>query len=238
MALKIDFHIHTSEDPADNIKYDARRLIDRAAELRFDAIAITNHDMRTYNEKLAAYATQRGILLLPGMEAHFSGYHILLINPPFRKQPRDRTFRDLADLPSEEMLIIAPHPYFPSIKSLGEETLSNIHLFDALELCQYHNPLIDFNAQASRLSKKFSIPMVATSDSHHIWQFGRSFCLVEAEKNCASIIEAVKKGRLENISPPLSLIQMTRNFSKFFLSMRFFKGLRKHSRVFIKRRLK
>lgn len=234
MALKIDFHIHTAEDRADNIKYDARELIDRAAELHFDAIAITNHDIRTYDDGLAVYACKKGVLLLPGMEAHFSGSHVLLINPPFSKQPSGRTFQDLAALPAEEMLIIAPHPYFPGNKSMGRDVMSNIHLFDALELCQYHHPLIDFNNKAFHLSKKFGKPMVATSDSHFIWQFGRSFCLVEAEKNIASIIKAVKMGRLENVSPPHSLMFMVRSFSKFFLSMRFVKGLIKHSPISIK----
>jgi predicted metal-dependent phosphoesterase TrpH len=234
MALKIDFHIHTGEDPSDNIAYDARRLIDRAAELQFDAIAITNHDIRTFDDSLLRYAAERGILLLPGMEAHFSGFHVVIINPPHAVQPRGRTFRDLAALRSEETLVFAPHPFFPGIKSLGKETRPNIHLFDALELCQYHNPLVDFNARARRLAREFAKPMVATSDSHYLWQFGRSYCLVQAERNRASIIRAVKEGRLENVSPPHSLLKMARSFSKFFLSLRFLRGLRKHSPIPIK----
>lgn len=233
MPLKIDFHIHTAEDPADNISYDVARLINRAAELKFDAISVTNHDIRTYNDSLASYASRKGILLLPGMEAHFSGYHILIINPPFAVQPAGRTFQDLAALRSENTLIIAPHPYFPGIKSLGSETRTHIRLFDALEICQYHHPLVDFNIKAQRLAGEFKKPMVATSDSHCLWQFGRAYALVHAEKNISSIIRAVKEGRFENISPNHSLPHLARSFIKFSISLRFLKGLRKHSPVTI-----
>jgi len=40
-VLKIDLHVHTSEDPEDNLAHDARALIDRAAALGLGAVAIT-----------------------------------------------------------------------------------------------------------------------------------------------------------------------------------------------------
>jgi len=65
--LKTDLHIHTAEDPRDNISYSARDMIDRAGELGFDVLSITNHNVVTYDEDLAAYAKKKGILLIPGI---------------------------------------------------------------------------------------------------------------------------------------------------------------------------
>ncbi len=45
--LKIDLHTHSGEDPQDRIGYSTRELIDRAATLGFDALAVTNHNART-----------------------------------------------------------------------------------------------------------------------------------------------------------------------------------------------
>ena len=42
--LKVDFHTHTADDPADRIPYTTHALIERAAEHGYDALAITLHD--------------------------------------------------------------------------------------------------------------------------------------------------------------------------------------------------
>ncbi len=42
--LKVELHSHTSDDPHDRIPYSAEQLIDRAAALGYDALAITLHD--------------------------------------------------------------------------------------------------------------------------------------------------------------------------------------------------
>ena len=79
--MKADFHLHTREDPLDPILHDARKLIDRAQEKGFEVLAITNHESITYSDDLQDYARERGILLLPGMEATIEGRHVLIINP-------------------------------------------------------------------------------------------------------------------------------------------------------------
>ena len=54
--LKVDLHLHTSEDPVDIITHSARQLIDRAAELGFDALALTLHDCDFRDPGLRSYA--------------------------------------------------------------------------------------------------------------------------------------------------------------------------------------
>src|SRR5687768_2788769 len=80
--LKVELHTHTSDDPADPIPHSAIELIDRAADLGYDALAITLHDKQFDVCSLAAYAAGRGLVLIPGVEKTIEGRHVLLLNFP------------------------------------------------------------------------------------------------------------------------------------------------------------
>src|SRR5262245_66616826 len=98
-VLKVDLHLHTSEDPADVISHDAYQLIDRAAELGFNALAVTLHDRVLIDSRLTGYARDRGIVLVPGVERTIEARHVLLLNFPVGTD-HVRTFRDLRALRS------------------------------------------------------------------------------------------------------------------------------------------
>ena len=66
--LKVDLHLHTADDPLDRIRHSGAELVDRAAALGFDALAITLHDAQFDAARLRAYARERGVLLIPGVE--------------------------------------------------------------------------------------------------------------------------------------------------------------------------
>ena len=78
--LKVDLHLHTADDPVDRISYSSSALVDRAATLGFDALAITLHDHQLDDRWLRDYARERGVLLIPGVERTVGGRHVLLIN--------------------------------------------------------------------------------------------------------------------------------------------------------------
>ena len=215
--LKVDLHTHTAEDPYEYIKYDACQLIDKARQAGMDALAITNHNTVTYSKELAGYAEKKGILLIPGMEAVLSGKHMLVINPNFSTLPQGRPLKDLEKIKNEKNLIIAPHPFFPNSKSLRSILFPYLHLVDAIEFCHFYNPLINCNKKAVRVAEQYKKPQIGTSDCHNIWQFGTTYSLVEAEKNIPSIIKAIKKGKVEIHTTPVSLFTMGRVAFNFFL---------------------
>jgi len=215
--LKVDLHTHTAEDPQDRIGYSARTLIDRAAALGYDALAVTNHNILTYDETLAAYAEKRGILLLPGTEVTAEGCHILVINPGFPIRPgHDYTLADIPRLKTPDSLWIAPHPFYFLFQSLHGNLDKLLPHFDAVEFSSYHNSLIDFNAKALRAAAHAGKPVVGTSDCHTFWQFGRTYSLVDAEKNAASLIAAVKAGKVRVRTTPISVWTMIRIIFRFF----------------------
>lgn len=202
--LKADLHIHTAEDPEDLVLYSATELIDRAACLGYQVLSITNHNSNVYSTYLRDYAAERGIVLIPGMEATIEGRHVLLYNMDFSKVDRS-SIRGLRPLRRPDTLIMAPHPFFPSAVALRRLFLENLDVFDAVELCHLYTRRFDFNAKARRLAETRGIPLVGTSDAHQKAQFHTTYSLIEAEPHPEAIIEAIKLGRVRVVTRPLAL---------------------------------
>jgi predicted metal-dependent phosphoesterase TrpH len=210
LTLKVDFHTHTSDDPQDYIDFSAEQLIDRAAGCGIDALAITNHDAISFNHGLEDYAAGRGVLLIPGVELTLSHKHVVVINPGFKKAENFRSLDDLPAIKNDETLIIAPHPYYPGSRCLRSKLEPCLDSFDAVEFSFFYHPLLNPNRRAVEIAGEHGKPMVGSSDCHNIWQVGHTYSLVEAEKNIPSIIAAVKKGRVEVATTPLSIGSMCR----------------------------
>jgi predicted metal-dependent phosphoesterase TrpH len=206
--LKVDLHTHTGDDPQDVVHYDALRLIDQAARLGYDAIAITNHNRVTDDDHIRAYARDRDILLIPGMEATLSGKHVVILKPTLKDNFQDRTLEQLPELVTESSLVFAPHPYFPHLKSLQDQCTEYISSLHAIEFSHFYSRLINFNKKAVETARAHSRPLLGTSDCHTLWEFGTTYSIVEAEKDVDSIIEAVKQGKVELVTTPLKPWQM------------------------------
>jgi hypothetical protein len=208
--LKIDLHTHTADDPKEPIQHTSCELIDKAHLLGFDAISITNHTGICYNRYLRDYATERGILLIPGTEINIAGKHVLVVNAA-EEHLSARTFGDLRKLKNPSRLVVAPHPFFPGLASLLWHTRRNIDVFDAIEYSWFYHNRINFNSFAVKLAARYNMPLVCTSDCHHLEKFGCAYSLVEAEKDVDSIVEAVRLGRVRIAASPLSLTEFTRH---------------------------
>ncbi|MCK4589813.1 MAG: PHP domain-containing protein [Nanoarchaeota archaeon] len=221
--LKADLHIHVQGDPRHHIKYTAQQLIDRASELGFEVLAITNHDQLFYNETLANYAKSKGILLIPGIEKTIEGNEVLIYNVTQKDVERIRSFEDLMMLKREkDILVIAPHPYFLLPNCLGKNLEKYIHVFDGIEYCHFYNRLINRNRKAVRVAKKFDKAVVGTSDVHDWFQFNNTYTLVDGKKSVSSVIEAIKRGKCQLKTRPLSWF----NFMKVPLNVLIFTSKR------------
>jgi len=201
--IKADFHIHTGDDPTDRIAYTTFALIDRAAELGFGAIAITLHDFQLDGAAYRAYAASRGIVLVPGMERTIEGRHVLLLN--FSGATANvQTFDDLARLKRDEPagVVIAPHPYFPSSKSLLAELERHADLFDAVEYNAMFTPVVNFNVFARWWASRHGKPMVGNGDVHRLEMLGTTYSLIDAVPDAESICGAIKAGRVTVVATP------------------------------------
>ena len=203
--LKADLHFHTQEDPKDKVKYTAKQLIDEAWRQKFDVLAITNHNMVLYDDYLKKYALDKGIVLIPGIEVKVEGKHIILLNVNEWREKEINTLEELRCHKGEGSLIMAPHPYFPTLTSLGKKLDRYIHILDALEYTHFYFKGINFNKKAERKARQYNLPLVGVSDAHLLSQFGSTYSLIDAEKTPQSIVGAIKENKVEIVTRPLKL---------------------------------
>ena len=225
-VLKVDLHTHTADDPIDRIPYSTIQLIDQAASLGFHALAITLHDRQLDVDSVAAYAGERGMVLIPGIERTVEGRHVLLLNFPGDAVEDVRSFEDVRRLKRRhEGLVIAPHPYFPGPNSLFGALTRHADIFDAVEHNAMYTASIDFNRAARRWAGSRGKPMVGNGDVHRFEQLGSTYSLVEAERNPSAICTAVAAGRVRIVTRPLRLETAIR-LTASILTSSFFSGPR------------
>ena len=205
--LKVELHSHTSDDPADAIPHTAVQLIDRAADLGYDALAITLHDRQLDLTPLRAHADARKLVLIPGVERTIQRRHILLLNFSERSMSVN-TLEDLTDLKRRERgLVVAPHPFFLIPSCVGDLMQRHAVLFDAVEVNAMYVRGVNFNRKAERWAAAHRKPLVGNGDVHRLDQLGSTYSLVDSERDAASICEAIRAGRVEVRSSPLSWLR-------------------------------
>jgi predicted metal-dependent phosphoesterase TrpH len=208
-VLKVDFHLHTGDDPVDTIPHSSVALIDRAAALGFDALAITLHERQFRDPRTRDYARERGITLIPGIERTVQGRHVLLLNFPGPAAESVRTFDDVARLRARYGgLVIAPHPYFPALSCLRGALAARADLFDAVEWSYFWTRAVNFNAAAARWARAHGKPVVGNSDLHDLRQLGRTFSLVDAPADAAAICHAIRAGRVTLQTEPVPAAEL------------------------------
>jgi predicted metal-dependent phosphoesterase TrpH len=208
-VLKVELHSHSLDDPIDVIPHSSVELIDRAAALGYDALAITLHDRQLPIAAYAGYARERGIVLIPGVERTIEGKHVLLLN--FREGVDDvRSFEDLARLRQRESgLVIAPHPFFPSSTCLWSRLTRYESLFDAVEYNGMFTKWLNFNIPAVRWAHIHGRPMVGCGDVHRLRQLGMTYSLIDAERDPEAICAAIRAGRVQVQATPHSWASAT-----------------------------
>ena len=205
--LKVELHSHTSDDRSERIPHTTFELIDRAAELHYDALAITLHDKQLNLDPFTPYAQERGLVLIPGVERGIEGRHVLLINFP-QEAERIESFDELAELKARSQgVVIAPHPFYPISYALHGLVDRHAALFDAVELNAMYTPGLNFNARAVRWARARGKPIVGNGDVHVLDQLGTTFSWVDANPNPDSICAAVREGRVRVDTKSLSALR-------------------------------
>jgi len=203
-VLKVELHAHTSLDPADLIPHSTRDLIDCAAAQGYGAIAVTLHDRYYDPSDDLAYARDRRIVLIPGIERTVDGSHVLLLNFP-AACAAVTTFEDIRALKARhpDGLVIAPHLFFPIRSALRSDAARHEDLIDAVEVSSMFTAWVNFNRAAVAWARARRKPLVGTSDLHLLAQLGTTYTLVDATPDADAICAAIRSGRVEVRSTPL-----------------------------------
>jgi predicted metal-dependent phosphoesterase TrpH len=203
--LKVDLHAHTASDPCDYIAHSTRGLIDRASALGYDALAVTLHDRYYDPSEDRDYGESKGVLLIAGVERTLDRRHVLLVNFP-AECATVRDFADLRELKARNPhgLVVAPHAFYPIASALSGEVERWADVIDALEVNSMFTSWLNFNTRAVRWAREHGKPLVGNTDLHLLAQMGTTYSLVDAPRNAGAICDAIRAGRVEVRSTPLS----------------------------------
>ncbi len=203
--LKTELHTHTDLDPQDRIPHSTTQLIDRAADLGYQVVAVTLHDRYFDPGPFLPYARERGLVLLSGIERTIARRHVLLIN--FGPECASvRTFDELARLKARGAgLVIAPHAFYPTLSSMGHRLDAHAAHIDAVEVNAMYTRQLDFNRRAIAMARTLAKPLVGNTDLHRLDQLGTTYSLVDADPHPDAICDAIRAGRVEVRTEPIGL---------------------------------
>ena len=226
MELKTNLHFHTKDDPLDYVPYTTYEGIDAAAQSGFKILALTCHWKFKWTPAYEAYAAQRGITLIPGIEldvfendGHI-GKHVVVLNCASDIE-HIRTFDDLAryKLAHPAVFVLAVHPYMYGNFSLHRSLDRHIELFDGVEQSWFYSRrFFNRNIEAAVTAQKHALPFISTSDTHFLYggHLERNYCVVDAAENTVeAVLDALKKGSFRNVTSP----------SSFFREMLWYQGV-------------
>jgi predicted metal-dependent phosphoesterase TrpH len=202
-TYRIDLHGHCQGDPLDDIGHTIHQHIDHAHASGLDAIALTWHRRIFADESAIAYAREKGVLLIPGVETELFGrHHTIVLNVAPGEIPANPTLEDLRRIrQNPDYFVLAPHPYYPHSCCLGKTIDEYPECFDGVEWCHYHfkwiPSAISPNERARRWAKKQGKPLIACSDAHDLHALGQFYSEVDAEELSApALFAALRAGRV------------------------------------------
>jgi len=203
--IKVELHAHTSDDPGDRIPHDTLALIRHAAAAGYGAMAVTLHNRWFDAARWQAEGARAGVLLLSGIEKTIDGKHLLIVNVS-RAAEDLMTFDDVRALRRAEphALIVAPHPFYPIPSALGDRLDDIADLVDALEINAMYTRRLDYNRKARAWASRHGKVLVGNTDLHRLDQLGATWTDVDAPADADAICAAIREGRVEVRSRPLS----------------------------------
>lgn len=202
MKLKANLHFHCDTDP--DVPHSFYEGVDRAAALGFHVLALTCHNTVDARAEYERYASERGILFIPGVERTIDGRHVLILNPG----PGTSLITSFEQLGAHrarnpQCLVVAPHPYFYGWYSLHGRLDDYAHLFDAVEHSWFYSKWFNRNVHGEHAAARYHLPLITTSDTHDLSLLDASYAIIEAkEQTIPSVFEAIQKRRFKNVTAP------------------------------------
>ena len=193
--LSVELHAHSAAS------YDGRdsvdSLLERAAEVGLDALAVTDHDEFSASELAVQKAPDYGLVGIPGIEISSAAGHVIGLGVSKGVDPGLPFGETLDRIREAGGIAVVPHP-FQEMRSGVIENVSRDELATADAIEVYNSRLVTgySNRQARRFAKRRGLPMTAGSDAHVSDMVGRAVTVVDAEERTSeSICEAIEAGR-------------------------------------------
>jgi hypothetical protein len=92
-------------------------------------------------------------------------------------------------------VLILPHPYHVWRHGVGRKLRSALYSVDAIEVFNSRYIVGSANLKAARMARRIGKPCVGGSDAHHARYVGFGRTKVDADRNCESILAAIRAGK-------------------------------------------
>ncbi|MDG5775917.1 PHP domain-containing protein [Haloarculaceae archaeon H-GB1-1] len=195
--LSVELHAHSAHS------YDGRDpvelLLEQAAAVGLDALAITDHDEFEASKKAVELAPEYGLVGIPGMEVTTQAGHVLALGIE-EAIPAGLSFEETVEtIHDQGGIAVVPHPFQESrsgvVANISQEVLT---IADAIEV--YNSRLLTGrgNRKAKRFAEAKGMPMTAGSDAHISEMVGQAVTQVDAaERTSDAILSAIAAGKTE-----------------------------------------
>jgi hypothetical protein len=189
--LSCDLHVHSSFSR--DGESTPEEIIRRAEAAGLDAIAITDHD--TVDGAIAALSIPTRIIIIPGIEISTRQGHLIALGVT-EKIPSGLDVLETIRIAKERgAVLILPHPYHIWRHGVGRKLRSALYSVDAIEVFNSRYIFGSANFKAARMARRIGKPCVGGSDAHHSRYVGFGRTNVDAERDCRSILAAIREGK-------------------------------------------
>lgn len=194
-VLSVELHCHSDHS------YDGRdpvdELLEQAAAVGLDAVAVTDHDDIEGSLAAVERAPVYDLVGIPGIEISTAAGHVIGLGIESAVPPALSFGETVARIHDAGGLVVVPHPFqelrHGVIARVSRDELATV---DAIEV--YNSRLLTgrANRQARRFAREHDIPMTAGSDAHIATMVGRAVTKVDPdEPTVEAILTEIRQGR-------------------------------------------
>jgi len=194
-VLSVELHCHSalSHDGRDPVEL----LVEQAAAVGLDGIAVTDHDAIHASIEAAALAEEYGLVGIVAMEVTSAAGHVLALGIEEQIPPGLSYDETLAKIHDQGGVAIVPHPFQSSRHGVAAHiTDEQLASADAIEV--YNSRLLTgrANRRAERFATAHGIPKTAGSDAHISEMVGQAVTEMGAEeRSVEAVLSAIRDGR-------------------------------------------
>ena len=194
-VLSVELHCHSS------LSYDGRdpvdMLLEQAAAVGLDAIAVTDHDEIDASLSAVDLAPEYGLVGIPGMEVTSAAGHVLGLGITDTVPPGLPFAETVERIRDQGGLAVVPHPFQRSRHGVAAH-VSRAELADVDAIEVYNSRLLTglANRWAEQFAERNGLPMTAGSDAHIAEMVGQAVTRIDAdEPTVEAILDAIREGR-------------------------------------------
>jgi predicted metal-dependent phosphoesterase TrpH len=201
--IRIDLQVHSTAGSPDS-SIDPSELAHACAAARIDGVALTEHLPGVLDDARETL-NREGLLLIPAREVSYLHAHLLVLSIDedfLGRLPRRVT--DAGDLVQPNVALIWAHPGAPSGSSAYAINLPDdrpfrdfVHGVEILNGRHLHFPQAVEVARS--LKESTGSGGTGGSDAHIAQDVGRAFTLIDADRDVAATIDAIRDGKVRPV---------------------------------------